>query len=237
MNETSRTISYGLDTIQFQVKFCDRKTLDISVHPNQEVIVKAPSGSALEKVDQRVKEKVRWILKQQEFFSQFDPRTPDRQYVSGETHLYLGRQYRLKVEPSDQECVKLVGRYIQIQTVRSDDRDRIYELLDQWYLHHARIKFRERLEICTQHHEFLDSPCPPLSIRRLSKRWGSLTATGNLILNLDLIRASLSGIDYVITHELCHLKHPNHSPAFYRLLQRVMPDWTTLKTQMEQLLA
>ncbi|MBW4430338.1 MAG: M48 family metallopeptidase [Pelatocladus maniniholoensis HA4357-MV3] len=98
MSATTRTINYGDAVIAFEVNFSERKTLDISVHPNQQVTVKAPVDALLEEIDRRVKNHARWIIKQQQFFSQFDPRTPSRQYIGGETHLYLGRQYRLKIE-------------------------------------------------------------------------------------------------------------------------------------------
>lgn len=233
MSNFNRTIIYGKEKIDFEVQYRERKTLDISVHPDQHIIVKVPSAATLEKIDQRVKDKARWILKQKEFFRKFEPRTPERLYISGETHLYLGRQYRLKVESSEHQDVKLRGRYIQVRTRQTSNSALIKKLLEAWYLRHARNKFKERLIICSQHREFLEFSSPPLLIRKLSKRWGSLTARGTLILNQDLIRAPLSGIDYVITHELCHLKICDHSSKFYDLLELIMPDWQKRKELME----
>jgi predicted metal-dependent hydrolase len=237
MSTCNRTVSYGKTKIDFELQYCDRKTLDIAVHPDQRVIVKAPSDALTEKVDQRVRDKARWILKQKDYFSQFQPRTPQRFYVSGETHLYLGRQYRLKIQPADRLSVTLQGRYIQVWISQPDNPIAVNQALETWYLIRARLKFQERLKICLQNSAFLNCPSPILRIRRLTKRWGSLTAKGNLILNRDLIRASLSGIDYVITHELCHLKVLNHSPEFYTLLASVMPDWQARKEKMERFLA
>ena len=236
MSATNRTINYGDETIAFEISFSERKTLDISVHPNQQVTVKAPVDALLEEIDRRVKKRARWILKQQQFFSQFDPRTPIRKYIGGETHLYLGRQYRLKVEINLQPSVKLKGRYIRVQTPQPDCTQTTQKLLENWYLERAKTKFNERLDFCFIPFKRLGYLSPNLQIRRLDKRWGSLTATNTIILNRDLIRADSRSIDYVITHELCHLKHPDHSSAFYDFLCSIMPDWEKRKLRLEQML-
>jgi predicted metal-dependent hydrolase len=236
MSATNRTINYGDETIAFEVNFSERKTLDISVHPNQQVTVKAPVDALLEEIDRRVKKRARWILKQQQFFSQFDPRTPTRKYIGGETHLYLGRQYRLKVEINLQPSVKLKGRYIHVQTPQPECTETTQKLLENWYLERAKTKFNERLNFCFTPFKRLGYLPPKLQIRRLDKRWGSLTATNTIILNRDLIRADSRSIDYVITHELCHLKHPDHSSDFYDFLGSIMPDWEKRKLRLEQML-
>lgn len=234
---TSRIVTYGEEDIAFNVTFSNRKTLGISVHPDQQVAVKAPADALPEEVDKRVKNRARWILKQQQYFSQFEPRTPPRQYLSGETHLYLGRQYRLKVEPHPNPSVKLKGRYLHVQTCQPENADTTRKLLENWYLDRAHVKFNERLDFCFTSFKELGYDLPSLSIRRLSKRWGSLGATGSMILNYALIRAPSGCIDYVITHELCHLKYPNHSRDFYNFLGVIMPDWEKRKLKLESLLA
>lgn len=234
--EASRSITYGSSAIEFEVVRADRKTLDISVLPDRRVTVKAPINVLLEEIDRRVKVRARWILKQQQYFSQFDPCTTPRQYISGETHLYLGRQYRLKIQANTQASVKLKGRYLHIETPNPDNSIKTRELLEAWYLERARTKFNERLDICFTAFNRMGCDRPSLQIRQLSKRWGSLTANGAMILNRDLIRASSRHIDYVITHELCHLKYPDHSSSFCDLLNRMMPDWESRKLKLEQLL-
>lgn len=231
-----RTISYGTQRISFTVIYSDRKTLEIAVHPNQSVIVKAPRDASLEIVDQKVKTRAHWILKQQHYFSQFYPRTPSRQYIGGETHLYLGKQYRLKIQADSQLSVKLKGQFLTITTTEPNNPDMTRKLLEKWYLERAKFKFEERLDSCFTTFKSLNYHRPTLQIRNLSKRWGSLTKKGTIILNRDLIRASSRYIDYVITHELCHLKYPNHSANFYRFLSSIMPDWEIRKSKLEQML-
>ena len=236
MASITRTVTYGKQAISFDVKFRPRTTLDIAVQPDRSVLVTAPEKADLDIVDRRVKEKARWILKQQQFFNQFETRTPPRQYVSGETHLYLGRQYRLKVHSAEHRSVKLIGRYIHIHTPTPQDTDAVRQLLDTWYLNHAKKKQQERLDTCFQHFAPLGYTQPTLMIRSLQKRWGSLTPTGNLLINRELIRAPRRCIDYVIIHELCHLKYSDHSNQFYEFLGSMLPDWEKRKLKLEQTL-
>ena len=112
------------------------------------------------------------------------------------------------------------------------------EVVEQWYRERAQVKFRERLALCQQLFPNPDAFEPAgLVIMQLRQRWGSMTPSGKLILNRVLIRASVEAIDYVITHELCHMRHDHHGTAFFNLLDRVMPDWKKRKIRLERKLA
>ncbi len=227
----------GETTIPYSLVRSPRKTTAITVEPDRKVTVRAPLDADAASIDRIVQRRAAWIIRQQKFFEQFLPKTPPRSFVSGETHLYLGRKYRLRIKLSEQEEVKLRGGYIYVYTRQPADVEQVKRLLYGWYNVHAQKKFTERLAVC------LDSPVgrgiamPQLQIRRMAKRWGSCRATGILTLNPDLIRAPRACIDYVILHELCHLLYPNHSPQFYDLLTRVLPDWRVTKLRLEQVLS
>ena len=176
-------------------------------------------------------------MRQQRFFAQFLPRTPARQFISGETHLYLGRQYRLRLRQAEAEDVKLIAGYLYIYVEDTSDVGRVRGLLCQWYAAHAEARFNERLTACMQQIAGWSTPTPRLEIRSLVRSWGSCSPTGRLTLNIDLVRAPRACIDYVILHEICHLVHPNHSREFYKLLTTVLPDWRSRKTRLEKLLS
>ena len=91
------SISYGSHKFDVRVEYRDRKTMAISVLPDSSIVAVAPMGTALEDIQQRLRKRARWIKKQVDYFTQFKPLTPPRQFVAGETHLYAGRQYRLKL--------------------------------------------------------------------------------------------------------------------------------------------
>ena len=124
------SVQYGNTLISYEVSFAARKTLAIEVHPDLRVTVRAPEGSELETIQQKVKKRVPWILRQQRQFESYLPKLPPRQYVSGETHRYLGRQYRLKVSNSEAERVKLSRGYFFIRVMPDwqKKRQRLNEL-------------------------------------------------------------------------------------------------------------
>jgi predicted metal-dependent hydrolase len=227
------SVSFGERTIAFEVTFSRRKTLAISVHPDRRVTVAAPQGRALEEVRDRVRRRAGWIVRQQEAFERFQPVTPPRRYVSGETHLYLGRQYRLKVASEGAESVKLSGGYLRVSTSQPGNAGRVRSLLEGWYRERAQVLFARRLQACFDSTRFLEIAMPEFRLRTMSTRWGSCTKARAVLLNPRLVRAPLPCVDYVITHELCHLKVMNHGPEFYRLLGRCLPNWRERKARLD----
>lgn len=171
MSFASQTVIYGSRTITYDVNYSDRNTLDISVHPDERVVVTAPLTADLNTVKDRIKHRARWILKQQKFFNQFSPRTPERRYVSGETHLYLGRQYRLKVISAETTSIKLIRGRIQILTPNPEDAGSSKRLLRQWYRNKADLNFPERFRLCIEPFQRRGYKQPQLCVRQLSKRW------------------------------------------------------------------
>ncbi|HZG52988.1 MAG TPA: SprT family zinc-dependent metalloprotease [Pyrinomonadaceae bacterium] len=228
------SVRYGAETIHFGLRHTNRKSLAISVLPDLSVAVTAPHDSPLELIRKKVKKRAPWILKQQDYFKGYLPKQPPRRYVSGETHLYLGKQYRLKVFESDVEAVKLRGGYIHVGVNDRSDTGRISSLLDGWLLSHARAQFERRLKACWERLRKQGIPYPKLRLRQMQKRWGTCTREGVIYLTPNLVKTPGSCIDYVITHELCHLKHSHHGKAFYDMLRRVLPDWEQRKTRLEK---
>ena len=226
-------IKYGTQIIPFQLEYRKRKTLEIGVYPDMSVKIKAPLKRTYREIEEKVRKRAAWIIEQRYFFSLFLPKQPERKYIGGETHYYLGRQYRLKIINSKKEDVKLKGGYIYIYTSNRKNSSKVKMLLDNWYRSHAQLKYEHRLIICYNLINKYKIDIPKLQIRKMTKRWGSCSPKGIIILNTQLIKAPSHCIDYVIIHELCHLKHPNHSKAFYRLLTQVMPNWEIRRKRLE----
>lgn len=227
-------LCFGGKRIPFRIEYRKRKKLAITVHPDMRLCVIAPESSKEEQILQRVEKRAGWIMRQWRHFEQFQPKHPGPRYLSGETHLYLGRQYRLKVHEGSSEAVKLVGRFLHVSARNREDRERIKTLVERWYRDHAEHVFGHRLQVCLEQCPSLKrvhEPC--VTIRKMPKRWGSCTKTGSILLNLELVKVPVHCVDYVIVHELCHLQIHNHSPAFYRLLSRCMPDWENRKKRLD----
>lgn len=225
-------VQYGNQTVYFQVKRAKRKTLAIEVHPDMSVWAICPPDIHIDAIKQRIEKRAPWIRKQQRYFEQFLPRIPEREYVGGETHLYLGRKYLLKVHKSDEETVKLKSGQIGVHTPITTP-SHIKMLLAGWYAKHAQAVYLEMYTAAFIRFSAFKIAKPPLEIRRMKNRWGSCTPKGKIILNPELIKAPKKCIEYVLTHELCHLIEPNHSPAFYELQDKVMVDNAMWKKKLE----
>lgn len=229
-------LKYGTSTIDYTLEFADRKTLGIKVHPDKSVHVIAPTSTSEDVIKSKVKDKASWILKQQDFFLAFHPVTPPRKFVSGETHLYLGKQYKLKLLENNTESVKLNAGTIEVSLKSKDDKGKVERLLRNWYKEKAVSHFNKLFEESVPLAKSFYNGTPSLKYRWMKKRWGSCDKDGQIHLNLELIKAPKSCIEYVIIHELCHLSHLNHSKAFYDLLEQVYPKWRKTKDKLEKLM-
>ena len=238
MTTEQHSVLYGEHRIDFAIVRRERTTLEIAVEPDATVVVAAPQDATLAVIEEKVRKRAAWIRRQQRYFVQFLPRTPDRQFIAGETHLSLGRQYRLKIVPHVQATVKLVRGYIVVQTQRPERAEVTRDLVEQWYRERAHLKFAERLDVNLRRFPVPDDFRPKgLIVRQLRQRWGSMSPGGRLLLNRRLIQAPLDAIDYVITHELCHIAVPHHGPEFFDLLRAVLPDWQKQKDRLERVLS
>ncbi len=227
------SLKYGETVVDYTLFYADRKTMEMAVHPDGSVVITAPLGTALHAIEQKLLRRARWIVKQLKYFNQFNPRTPKRMYVGGETHLYLGKQYRLKIVCESSKGVKLIGGLFRVSCEKENTPVVIKKLMDDWYAAKAVIHFTVRLNRCWPAFEKHGFHKPRLQIKHMKRRWGSLSGSGIVTLNTELIKAPKECIDYVVTHELSHLKHHDHSTAFYKLLETVIPNWERLKHKLE----
>ena len=228
-------VASGPETIRYQIQWVPtRRSLGVEVHPYQRVVVRAPVGCTEEVIAARVKKRASWIRRQIADFQRYSPRTPQRQYFSGATHLYLGRQYRLKVATGEPASLRMSRGQLMVTIPGNADPDRVRTMLHRWYLDHARQVCGEVLDECLP--RFKGHHRPRLIVRSMQSRWGSLSQAGRMTLHLNLVRAPRACIEYVVTHELCHLQHRDHDASFYRLLERLMPDWEQWKQRLEEAL-
>lgn len=224
---------YGRSTIKYQLILENRKTLAITVKPDKSVIVKAPPKSTIQEIQEKLKKRGQWIIKQINYFDKFHPLQSEREYVSGETHYYVGRQYRLRIRRGKQEEVKLKGKFFIAKTLKTNDPEHIKNLMTHWYTIHARMLIDQRIKIYAK--KILGEKYGEINIRYvyLKKRWGSCDSEKGITFNIELVKTPIQCIDYVIVHEICHVIHPNHDKTFYRTMEKIMPDWQKRKEQLE----
>ena len=232
MKTMTGSLTWGTDTIRYEVRFlASRQTLAIEVHPDSRVLVRAPVDCPEALIAERVQKRAAWISRQLAEFQRYRPRTPARQYVNGESHLYLGRQYRLKLISGEAASVKLTRGRLLVTLPGEPEPERVKALLHRWYLDRARAVFTEVLDASLPHFKGVEHP--RLIVRAMQSRWGSLSRAGSMTLNVNLVRAPRPCIEYVVTHELCHTTHRDHDARFFKLLGQVMPDWEKRKQRLE----
>ena len=230
---TDSEVQYGTTTIKFKVHYSSRKTLGIEVHPDRTIKVVAPNGATINRILNRVENRAPWIQKQVRKFAKVEKIESIREFVSGENVFYLGRQYRLKVikgEPG----VKLSGKFLWLSLPDKENKKHASALIEEWYMQHAVKKLNDRFNRLVDISKKEKIKINKLSIKPILKRWGSCTKLGNITLNVNLIKVPVDCIDYVIIHELCHLKYLNHSPKFYRLLEKYSPNWKRTQEKLNR---
>lgn len=205
----------------------------IKVHPDCRVQASAPTHTDDAAILAAVKKRSRWIYQQLRDFRNQRAHIIPRQYVSGESHYYLGKQHMLKVveSPNEAQQVKLLRGRLEV-TVRRKEGERVKRLLAEWYKTRAKTIFSTRLDAMLEQALWVDKR-PPLRIQTMQTQWGSCSPHGRLTLNPHLVKAPRECIDYVILHELCHIAEHNHSERFYRLMAQVMPNWEKTKTRLD----
>ncbi len=229
-----RSIQYGTKEIFYELQRSKRKTLAIEVHPDSSVHIIAPKESSMKDIDSKVEKRASWIIKQQQYFEQFLPRTPERQYISGETHFYLGKSYLLKVITGNTNQVKLKAGRLEVTCKETINQELVKKLLAKWYYEHAEKKFNKlAIDAFAKFKEY-DIKMPNIEIRRMAKRWGSCNTVDKVTINPEIIKASSKCIEYVLTHEMCHLVVPKHNKEFYNTLKSIMPNWKKWKDKLER---
>ena len=226
-------MTYGTTTIEYTIIYSNRRTLGIAVYPDGTVMIKAPFGTPISKIEEKVRKRAAWIVRQQRYFESFGKNIPERRYISGESHCYLGRQYRLYVREGKPNSVSFKGRCFEIVC---SPKSKAESLMKEWYRERAKMKFAEIAGPVIQQFKKYGVAPESFCIQAMENRWGSCTTKGKIILNTELIKAPKPCIEYVITHEMCHLLHKNHTKAFYVLLQKEMPDWERWKNRLEKMM-
>jgi predicted metal-dependent hydrolase len=235
-----RTITYGDEIIGFSIRFVAKPArakprVAIHVHPNGTVKVDAPEGTDASAVVAAVRRRARWIWQRQNEYRERTKHVLPREYVSGESHFYLGKRYLLKVilHRKAAQGVKLLRGRLEV-TTQSKDAEGVRGLLDVWYRQRAEEVFLRRMVECVANVRWLKA-APEFRLLNMRTQWGSCSPKGDVLLNPQLVKAPRPCVDYVILHELCHLKIHNHSPQFYALLAAMLPDWEERKSELDAL--
>ena len=233
-------VRWGTTTIRYAIRRSrKRETVAIAVDAHDGVVLTAPLKAPVERLDQIVKTKSPWIAERLKRSSDLPSSPAPREFVSGETFWYLGRQYRLRllseaaVAPAR---LRLRQGWLELPLPASlPEQHRasyVRAALVDWYTAHAQARLPDVAEKWAKR---LGVKLAGVSIREQQKRWGSCDRSRHLRFNWRIVQAPMALIEYVAAHEAVHLLHGDHSGAFWATLGRVMPDYDTRRERLRRL--
>ena len=234
MSEHSE-IQFGLTRIPFLIRRSTKRATVALTIDDGKLVVTAPVATAIDKLNAVVRHKGAWVVQRIRRARELPPPPSDREFVTGETVLYLGRQYRLKVVDGDSEPRIWAGWYhvpvepgLAEQPRRREVRRRLVGSLKQ----HADLYLPDRLaDVCRR----LRITRPSIIVREQQKRWGSCDAVGALRINWRIVQAPIPLIEYVLVHELAHVEHRGHGRAFWDAVALWMPEYEERRRRLRLL--
>ena len=210
----------------YKVIYSDRKTFGLSVERDKSIVLRAPKKAKVTEMDDFVERKKFWLYKKLRHPQKYPPQKR-KEFISGASILYLGRNYRLNIINNGINNIKFNNMFLISKT----NQINAYDLFKNWYLQRAKEKIIEKALL---HSKNIGVEFQNIKVTELKYRWGSCTPKNNLNFNWRLIKAPLQVIEYVIVHELAHLKEPNHTPRFWSIVKTQIPKYNEAKTWLKE---
>ncbi|HCC07886.1 MAG TPA: hypothetical protein DEP72_06990 [Clostridiales bacterium] len=223
----AQSIKYNGKVINYEIVKRKKKNVSITVQAEGKVIVSLPFSVSAKKIEEIVSSKAEWILNKIEVMKKKSDSIKEKKYISGEKFLYFGDEFDLDIIKDDtikKDAVRINEDKIEIRIKSdfADNQEKVKKELNKWYMVEAKKYINFRVEMCV---ERLGIRPELVRIKLLKRTWGICTSKGIISLNWRLIMTPVEVMDYVIIHELCHLKHHNHSKDFWSLVGVYMPDY------------
>jgi len=220
--------------IEYKVVFSQRRTIGISVHPDSTVIVRVPYHTSEKTIVSIVEDKAAWIIKHRDNYRKLNNHIPVRSYFNGEIHLFRGKEAVLTVINSNKPFARFTEGKIEVGVAKSEDQKAVRKVLYSGYKREAMELFPLLLGNMLSKHVDQNFRPAGFIIRSMKRRWGSCSFKGVITLSTELIKLPDFYIEYVIVHELCHLKHHNHGAKFYELLSELFPEWKSVRKELKK---
>lgn len=213
--------------IEYQIKYSNRKTLNISVERDRSIVVRAPHYLTADKIDKIVQSKRQWIKEKLNHAQKYPLVSENKEFVSGETLMYLGKNYQLLVVDEEIEGIEFDQRF----KISKANQPKANELFKKWYLKQALIKIKP---LATKYAKSLGVQYNQFKTSEMKYRWGSCTPANNIIFNWRIIKAPMYVLEYLVAHELVHLIENNHTPRFWNILSIQVPNYEKAKNWLKK---
>ncbi len=212
---------------EYEVKYSKRKTLNISVERDRRIIVRAPENLPLKKIDEIVQSKRFWLKEKLNHSQKYPIVAESKEFISGETLMYLGRNYQLLVVEEPIKGVEFNQRF----RISKQNQSNANALFKEWYLAQALKKIKP---LATHYSKNLGVTYNQLKTSEMKYRWGSCTPANNIIFNWRIIKAPMYVLEYLVVHELVHLLETNHTSRFWNILSVQVPHYNKAKEWLKK---
>ena len=199
-----------------------------------QIFVCCPLKTPIAYIEKLLFEKERWIVQKLDEISEKPSAVIKKSFENGDLFYYLGKSYRLKFVENNiikKPQVRFEEELMVLEISETANKDKIKSFLKNWYISKAGELLVERIRLYSS---FTGLSPKKVAIKEQKTRWGSCSSKGNINLNWKLVMSPLPIVDYVVIHELCHMKEMNHSGKFWSLVEAVMPDYKVYKKWLKE---
>jgi predicted metal-dependent hydrolase len=220
--------------INYKIVYSRRRSIGISVGPDSGVIVRAPYRTSIKTIENLVLSKSAWIKKHIENYKVAKRISNQKVFSDMKPVLFRGKEYYIRIIESKSYFIRLAENEIEIGLKNIIEREKAILMLEKWYRSIAEGIFRKKFEEILVRFENYNFAPIAFSVRVLKRRWGSCTSKGKITISSELVKLDDIYLEYVILHELCHLRHHNHGKEFYKLLSEVFPEWKQRRNELKK---
>ncbi|MGN1033268.1 MAG: M48 family metallopeptidase [Intestinibacter sp.] len=234
------TFNYENRILDIDVIYKKRKNISIKVIPKDKIQIISPNGVSIDVLKEILSKNSNWIVSKLDQFKDIEDSFLKRDYVDGEIYYYIGRPYSLKIIKDKNTQNNKSYSYIDIKDdnieIRTNNWDREYlkESLKRWYKLKSEDIVMDRLDHLRKKSEVFSKLQPNLiKVKEQKKIWGSCNLYKNIYINSKISMLPVEAIDYIIVHEFCHIIYMNHSKDFYKLVEKIMPNYREIVKWMK----
>jgi predicted metal-dependent hydrolase len=220
--------------IDYKVVYSRRRSIGISVGPDSGVIVRAPYRTPMKTIEKLIISKSAWISKHVGNYKSAIRIDSKKSITDGTPVLFRGKELPIRVIESNAYSVKLADDKIEIGMKNIRETDIAGKMLEKWYRVISEGIFRRKFEEILINYKDYNFKPSEFKVRTLKRRWGSCSSKGKITISSELVKLDDIYLEYVILHELCHLRHQNHGKEFYELLSEVFPDWKKRRSELKK---
>jgi len=211
--------------------------MGISISPDSGVVARVPYRTREKEIERMIRDKAAWIRKILNKHRSLLKLDENRSLTDRESVLLMGKEHYLKLIPSERYYIrKSDDSTIEVGINGRNDPEIIKAFLESWYKIIARKTFNKMFHDLLVKYNMYSFQPTAFSVRKMKKRWGSCTINGRIGISADLIRLDMIYAEYVIIHELCHLRHHNHGKEFYKLLSELFPEWKSVRQELKRII-